>query len=153
MSYKIAIASSDGKKIDLSFGATEYFDIYQVNAGKYHYIEKRLFPNPADASFGYQATTEAIGCVKDKNCSNVGQCGAGGGCGGTNGMYSKVSLISDCRCIVCKKIGFNVTKQLEKLAIIGFDVECSVAEALTKITNYLEKIDGHQSLKGIANSL
>lgn len=34
------------------------------------------------------------------------------------GTFPKVQLLSDCRCIVCKKIGFNIQKQLEKLALI-----------------------------------
>jgi hypothetical protein len=42
-----------------------------------------------------------------------------------------------------------VQKQFEKLAITGFDVDCTVEEALQKITAYLDKIDKHQSLRGI----
>ena len=48
---------------------------------------------------------------------------------------------------------FNITKQLEKLAITGFDVDCTIEEALKKITYYLEKVDGHQSLRGFAKQL
>jgi hypothetical protein len=46
-------------------------------------------------------------------------------------------------------VGFNVQKQFEKLAITSFDVDCTIAEAMDKITSYLDKVDNHQSLRGI----
>lgn len=55
-------------------------------------------------------------------------------------------LLSDCRCVVCKKIGFQAQKQFEKKAISVFDVECEIKEALDKITFYYNKIDRHESL-------
>ncbi len=78
-----------------------------------------------------------------------GGCGAGSqsGCGGSDGALKKVELIADCRSLVCKKIGFQAQKQLEKKAIAGFDVDCSVDEALTKIATYFDKIDNHVSLR------
>ena len=62
-------------------------------------------------------------------------------------MIGKVALIEDCRAVVCKKVGFQAQKQFEKKAISVFDVECSVEEALEKITSYYYKIDNRQSLR------
>jgi hypothetical protein len=141
MSYKIAAATSDGVNIDESFGSAESFDIYEVEQGVYHFLEKRNFVPEKSASDD---------CAKKTDCSaQSGGCGNGGGCTGASGNFPKVELIRDCRCVVCKKIGFNVQKQFEKLAITSFDVDCTVELALKKITTYLEKMDNHQSLRGI----
>ena len=80
----------------------------------------------------------------------VHDCGNGRGCSGA--VFPKVEIISDCRCVVCKKIGYKVQKQLEKLAIISFDIDCTVEEALNKITVYIQKTDTHRSLRGIAKA-
>ena len=41
----------------------------------------------------------------------------------------------------------NLSSRLEKKAIAGFDVDCSVDEALAKIAAYFDKIDNHISLR------
>ena len=136
MSYKIAAASSDHINIDLSFGAAQAFDIYEVEDGRYSLAERRIY-NASD------------GCITE-GCGNLG-CGNGGakGCGG-EGNSPKVDMLSDCRFIICRKIGFNITKQLEKKAITGFDVDCTAEEALEKITDYYSRLDAHKSLRGFA---
>lgn len=157
MAYKIAVVSGDGVNIDLSFGAALVFDIYEAEGKEYHLIEKREYRLPEEAASDQTKQPDDVQAVDGKGCGNENRCknsrssgcGAGGGCGGTGESFSKVQLISDCRCVICKKIGFNIQKQLEKLAITGFDVECTVEEALSKITAYLDKIDRHQSLRGI----
>ena len=73
--------------------------------------------------------------------------GPANGCGGSDGAQRKVELIADCRSLVCKKIGFQAQKQLEKRAIAGFDVDCTIDEAITKIAVYFNKIDNHISLR------
>ena len=81
-------------------------------------------------------------------CGNGGcNSGSGGGCSGSGEVSRKVELVSDCRCVVCKKIGFHVQKQLERKAITSFDVACTVEEALQKITVYFHKVDTHQSFR------
>lgn len=131
--YKIAVASSDGINIDRTFGATEYFTIYEVSENNCRELEKRE----------YISDTKAVSENCGSGCSKG--CGSGTGCGG--GADKKVELISDCRCVVCTKIGFNIQKQLERRAISAFDVGCTVAEALEKITDYYAKIDSHTSLR------
>ena len=56
-------------------------------------------------------------------------------------VISKVDKIKDCRCIVCKKIGFQAQKQLERKAISVFDIEGSIDEILGKIIEYYRKLD------------
>lgn len=153
MAYKIAVASEGGEKVDLSFGAAFSFDIYEVEGKTYHFYEKREYVLPEGAAPQTADTSETQGCGGAEGCGNgkASGCGTGGGCGGATGTFPKVELIRDCRCVICKKIGFQVQKQFEKLAITGFDVDCTVEEALQKITAYLDKIDNHQSLRGIQN--
>lgn len=164
MSYKIAVASGDGVNIDVSFGAAYGFDVYEVEGKEYHLAEKREYvlpqgaaPEPIDEAgnaAGAQGAQGQGSCGTGNGCGSSASsgCGTGGGCGSAGGTFPKVQLISDCRCVICKKIGFNIQKQLEKLAITGFDVDCTVEEALAKITAYLDKIDHHQSLRGIQNN-
>ena len=155
MSYLIAIASSDEKKIDLTFGAADSFIIYEVEGTEYHKKEVRQVPQEAGAAEGASGAGADTGSAcggSGNGCGNGsgGGCGSGrqgGGCGGPGSHSAKVGLIADCRSLVCKKIGFQATKQLEKKAIASFDVDCTVDEALTKISTYFSKIDNHISLR------
>ena len=123
MAYKIAIGSSDKIHVDLKFGEVSKFLIYEVDSD-IKLIEERIVEE---------------GCAEKKSCSE-GCSGHGGGCGGSEEVISRVSLIDDCRCVVCKKIGFQAVKQFEKKAISVFDVECLVEEALKKITDYYKRV-------------
>ena len=161
MSYLIAVATSDAKVVDLGFGAAKGFHIYEVEGTSYKEKEYREFAEEeisSDVQSGCGGQTSE--CGDTSNCGRPsGGCGDGsqggcggsgdghGGCGGSEGALKKVELIADCRSLVCKKIGFQAQKQLEKKAIAGFDVDCSVDEALTKIATYFDKIDNHVSLR------
>lgn len=161
MSYLIAVATSDAKVVDLGFGAAKGFHIYEVEGTSYKEKEYREFAEEeisSDVQSGCGGQTSE--CGDTSNCGRPsGGCGDGsqggcggsgdghGGCGGSDGALKKVELIADCRSLVCKKIGFQAQKQLEKKAIAGFDVDCSVDEALTKIATYFDKIDNHVSLR------
>lgn len=144
MAYKIAVASSDGQNIDLTFGGAGEFIIYEVKEdGSYIQTEIRK-------------VLDTQASEQDNNCGDKSSCGTGAGCkshgcGNMGGEIPQVSKLSDCRCIICKKIGFRVQKQLEKKAIVSFDVECGIEEALNKITLYFERLDQHKTLRGIAH--
>ncbi|MCH5265585.1 MAG: hypothetical protein J1F02_06775 [Lachnospiraceae bacterium] len=126
MAYKIAVASSDGISVDLHFGAASEFRIYQMEDGEYSLLEQRAVEESEEITGGR----------------------GGAGCGG--GALQKVEQIGDCRCVVCRKIGFQMQKQLEKKAIPYFDVSCTVEEALGKIMIYFDRIDKRQSLRGLS---
>lgn len=133
LSYKIAIGSSDGIHVDLKFGEVEKFLIFEVGE-QIRLDEERVVPKDKEPSNRIDCNNE---CCK----------GNGTGCNGTSDIISRVSLIADCRCVVCKKIGFQAQKQLEKKAISVFDVECDVKEAINKITFYYRKIDNHETFR------
>lgn len=136
MSYKIAVSSSDDENINETFGSVKSFVIYEVTNGVYQKAEERI----SDA----EETASKNNCNSD-GCGNADGCGSG--CGGQGAASSKVELISDCRAVVCKKIGFHIWKQLERKAISAFDVSCTIEEALDKITAYYSRIDRHESLR------
>ena len=149
MSYKIAIGSSDGINVDLKFGEIKEFLIYEVDENT-KFLEKRaVYDELPENTLSF---TEGICSTGDKDCtsscvSEGGGCGDGNGCSGPKDAVVKISVISDCRCVVCKKIGFQAQKQFEKKAISVFDVECSISEALEKITYYYGKIDRHETFR------
>ena len=124
MSYKIAVATSDGENVDLHFGSTKVFQIYQAEGEKFDFLESRKVINADNA--------QIAGC----------NCGEGGGnnCGGKE-KSEAVEILSDCRAVVCAKIGRNILKQLELRAISSFDVSIPVKEALEKIVTYYNKVD------------
>lgn len=138
MSYKIAVASSDGIQVNESFGAAKRFLIYEIENESYYLQEKRENPIENQKSVEKEA---AVPQEKPEEKTGCG-CGHGGSCSGIES--ERVRKIADCRCIVCTKIGFQAQKQLERKAVTAFDVSCSVAEALDKITYYFNQMDKHE---------
>ncbi len=137
MSYKIAVASSDGKNINETFGSAKSFIIYEVTDDEYIKSEERVFQS--------EITENLPDSCNSKGCRRSNGCGSG--CVGHGEISEKVEIVSDCRAVVCKKIGFPIQKQLERKAISAFDVSCTIEEALSKITNYYSHIDRHESLR------
>lgn len=150
MSYNIAAASSDEIHIDLSFREADSFTIIQVNDdGSYSILEKRKVQQgqeeKADVELECGSNCES-GCASS-GCKNGGN---NGGCGNGHSdtdIEARVNIISDCRCLICRKIGPGAERQLEKKAITSFQIDLSLEEALTKITEYYTKIDNHISLR------
>ena len=139
MSYLIAVASSDGRITDLKFGETNEYLIYKVEGKNYEFFQKRKAESET-------LTSESLECKSPVSCSQ-GCGGAGGGCGGEAGQEKRIELLSDCRAVVCKKIGFKAVKSFEKKAISVFDIEADIGEVLDKITSYYDKVDNHRSLR------
>lgn len=145
MTYKIAVTSSDGIHIDGSFGSALSFRIYEVTDGEYKEAEIRSVGD--ELSVCNENTDSGNG--SSSGCAGAGNGCQGGGCSGSQEILGKVELISDCRCVVCQKIGFPILKQLERRAITAFDVTCTVEEALNKIAAYFYKVDTHQPLRKV----
>lgn len=124
MGYYIAVASSDGKAVDLSFGEAEEFLIYEIN-GK-----------SIKAPY-------ARHCVEKQNSDTENICGCGIHGGNHN---ARVELLSDCRCVLCGKIGPQARKLLERKQISVFDIEADLIDALQKVIDYFDKIDNHKNL-------
>lgn len=169
MTYKIAVASSDGITVDGAFGEVTEFRIYQVEGEQYTQVEYRKMPEPliqkpedtavaqrADSTdqqncSGQDSDPTEAGCCgrQDSDPTEAGCCGGHGGhggcgCGTPDGSSVRIKVLSDCRSIVCKKIGPHAKKLLERKAIAAFDVDCSVEDALKKIIFYYNRMDRHK---------
>lgn len=169
MTYKIAVASSDCITVDGAFGEVTEFRIYQVEGEQYTQVEYRKMPEPliqkpedtavaqrADSTdqqncSGQDSDPIEAGCCgrQDSNPTEAGCCGGHGGhggcgCGTPDGSSIRIEALSDCRSIVCKKIGPHAKKLLERKAIAAFDVDCSVEDALKKIIFYYNRMDRHK---------
>lgn len=144
MSYKIAVATSDGLHVDLHFGTAGAFTIIDVNEdGSYSFIEKRIISKDNEVQEKEDDCNKKSGCAS--GCENkTGGCGNGHS---NKEIDTKVDIISDCRCLLCKNIGPGASRQLEQKAITSFQIELSVEKAVAKIIDYYFKIDNHLSLK------
>ena len=150
MAYNIAFGSSNGLNVDLKFGETDHFYIYRVDGQNISFSEIRyVAPQSSENALSSDTSTS---CKSSGNgCGGSGNgCGGNGhGCGGEEAVLGKISLVEDCRAVVCRKIGFQAQKQFEKKAISIFDVDVSVEDALDKITSYYYKIDNRKSLRPV----
>lgn len=137
MTYKIAVASSDGVTVDGAFGDAAEFLVYQIEGEQYRQVEHRKMPEPVRQR---AESTEASSKPEAGCCG--GHAGHGGcGCGASDGSSVRIDALADCRSIVCRKIGPHAGKLLERKAIAAFDVDCSVEEALKKIILYYNRVD------------
>lgn len=139
MAYKIAVASSDGIMVNQTFGAAQKFLIVEVDDAKhYSIIETRYYDVPEQ-----QIRSCCSGAGRGNRCNSEGY-------GISKGNNPKVSLIDDCRCLICTKVGFQIQKEIEKKTITSFEVDCKMKKALDKIVAYLYSVDNHTSLRGTA---
>ena len=126
MAYKIAVASSDGKNVDLHLGSSSFLKVYTAEGLSFQFLEDRKV----------DVSSEAEGGCQGGGCSG----GNGGGCSGGSNPQS-VEIVADCRAVVAAKVGKNARRLLELKAISVFDIEIPVEEALSKITSYYHKLD------------
>lgn len=148
MSYKIAVATSDGTHVDLAFGETDCFWIYEIEgAGNWRVAEKRQVLG--QHSLGEQTLEPQIH-TQPEAAGGCHGCSPGrAGCAGKAANLQKLPLVEDCRCVLCRQIGFQIRKQLERRTISVFDISYGIEEALGKITSYFDRMDRHQNLRQI----
>ena len=161
MSYKVAIASTDGINVDAHFGSASSFLIYEVDAdGSYENIEKRIVPGTDkeisnDSNIPSKEAGNSCGsssdCASSQNCTTNSDGASKAGCGGHSDskIDANVLLITDCRCLLCYKVGAGAERQLGRKAITAFQVDYKIEDALAKIINYYSKIDNHLSLRNV----
>ncbi len=116
MGTKIAIATSNGDYVDGHFGATDFFEIYELVENDFEKIEDRTIKIPED----YKPAENDNSCA----CACAGL------------IPYKIEALKDCKAVVCLRIGPGAKRQLENNGISAFDIECSVDEALEKLAAY-----------------
>jgi nitrogen fixation protein NifX len=108
MSYKIAIASTDGKVINQHFGRAERFYIVEVNDKD---------------EFGFCETRETITACQEGGHSE-------------DGLARTVDLLSDCKYVLVSKIGPGAEYALRKKGVTAFSIAQFIDEAVRKLIHY-----------------
>ncbi len=103
---KVAVISSDGKVVNQHFGKASRFFIFEVDCGKVQFIEVR-------------ETTPLCGSSEHGNSDEI--------------LSRTIYLISDCKALLCARIGSRPQKELIKNGIKPIEVSCFIDEALNKI--------------------
>ena len=151
MGYLIAVGSSDEINVNLKFGEADEVLIYEVEGTGYSLKEKRKLnkkeESEGDGEKTYNPDGQSQVSCSIESCKSCNCSGSGHGCNGGSDAEEKVKTLSDCRCVLFKKVGFQAQKQFEKKAISIFDIECEISDAFDKITKYYEKVDSHKSLR------
>lgn len=125
MAVLVAVASSDGKNVDLHFGKAESFKIFKLEGSRFVFKEER---------FSLKETAD----IKESEhscCTEKASCGCS--CGGKESP--DVALLSDCTAVVAAKFGGQVSRQFEKKAVSTFDISCPVEFALEKLSAYYKR--------------
>lgn len=112
MSYRIAVATSDGKIVDTHFGHAEDFTILEVqDDGSFEEVERR------DAFQACDGT-----CCEDL-------------------MSRAAENLKDCSYVLAAKIGPHAIQALGAKKISAFDIAIEIVPAVEKIHIYHKKIN------------
>jgi hypothetical protein len=132
VAFNVAVATSNGKDIDLHFGKAESLHIYQVELdGSYSEVEVRNISAVSDDS------SQAVGCGSGNGCGSG--CG-GGGCHPSGYLLDILEVIKDCKYILAFKVGNNIEKGLKRYNITAFSIDLSIDEAIQKIVTYENRL-------------
>lgn len=101
MSYRVAVASTDGKYVNDHFGRARQFLIFEINSTGYQFIELR---------------SNVPSC-------NPEQADEGGHC-------KTIELLEDCRAVVVARIGPGAERVLAAHGIRAFTIPDFIDEAL-----------------------
>ncbi|WP_024834619.1 NifB/NifX family molybdenum-iron cluster-binding protein [Ruminiclostridium josui] len=109
MSYKIAVASSDGKVVNQHFGHCRQFLIFETDdTGKWEFIEKR-------------DTSPACNSGEHSEVS----------------MQQVVKLLEDCKAVVAAQIGLGAVQALMLSKIRAFNAVGLIEQVLEKVNETL----------------
>ena len=97
MTYRIAIASSDGQAVDQHFAKAENFLIYEITEGNVDFVEDRLVNGSISGSYHSDALIEEI-----------------------------TNLLNDCKAVFTLKIGERAMRHLNINGIKSFAVDFSL---------------------------
>lgn len=110
MSYKVAVASSDGKVVNQHFGRAEQFLIIEVDEeGLFKLVEVRKL---------------------NRVCNN--------GEHDEEDMQKRVSELTDCKYVLVSRIGQGAENILEAKGISAYEIPDFIEDALTKLISYVE---------------
>lgn len=138
MTYKVAVATSDGKTVDSHFGHVSNFLIFEVDeeSGKFEDTEDR----------DVKAACSGGSCAGTQEAESAG-CGSGAGCGGHNGARAHESsmdliakALSDVDYVLVARIGPHAVRALARYNVTAYDIVLPIDEAIAKINEFRKKI-------------
>jgi len=109
--YRIAVASTDGKTINLHFGEAESFFIYDIQGGGHAFVERRGV-TPFSGSYGQTDEDSVPPCL---------------------------TAINDCATAVAVRFGPRAKKELAKIGISALEHTSDIDGALIKLSAYYER--------------
>jgi len=112
MSYKIAVASSDGKVVNQHFGKATKFLIFEVEGDNFKYLE--LLNTQAFCNHGEHDEKK---------------------------LLSAVEALEGTRAVLVSQIGTGAAEALKIKGIDVFDVRNFIEDALKKLVKHYSKID------------
>lgn len=112
MTYKIAIASTDGKVVNQHFGKADKFLIINVNDDNRYQFE------------GNRETTAA--CLSGQHSDD--------------GLERNISLLSDCTYVLASQIGPGAEYVLNKKGMTPFSISNYIDDAIEKIIVYHNRV-------------
>lgn len=110
MSYKIAIASTDGKVVNEHFGKADKFYIIEV--------DDRL-------TYELKEVRKVIPLCEE-------------GWHNDFKMEDSINRLSDCKCIVVSRIGEPVENEFKRKDINVFEISDLISEAILKVISFIE---------------
>ncbi len=111
MSYKVAVASSDGRVINQHFGRSRKFLIFEITGnGGWTFLENR---------------------------DNVPPCSSGEH--SENDMERTIDLLSDCSIVLASRIGPGAEQKLSLKGIRSYSVPYLISETLDKLVKFEQK--------------
>lgn len=141
MSFKIAVATSDGKNIDTAFATAKKFLILEVESdGKY--VEEGYRGNPNLAL----AVPNSAGSCGASSCG-----GCGGGCGG--GSSYSVEFLWDCHYVLATSFGHKEAKLLNRIFIDALEVSLPIDKAVVKVALYDNRVTNNGANKAYREDL
>lgn len=141
MSFKIAVATKDGKNIDTAFATAKKFLILEVESdGKY--VEEGYRGNP---NLALSVPNSAGSC----GASSCGGCG--GGCGG--GSSYSVEFLWDCHYVLATSFGHKEAKLLNRIFIDALEVSLPIDKAVVKVALYDNRVTNNGANKAYREDL
>lgn len=109
MSYKVAVATSDGKFVNQHFGKATKFQIYKAENNKFELLEVRE-NKPACGDSGHQE----------------------------NAMFNSINLLLDCKVVLISMIGVAPDQILFEKGIVTYETSDSINDALKYVSSDIE---------------
>lgn len=107
ISFKVAICSTDGTKIDEHFGRANKFLIYQVEEnGSYQLIEERDNSPPSEKLEDHERM-----------------------------IINSIKIINDCKYLLASQIGPAARNKLAMHGVKSFGISISIEDALKRLSN------------------